>query len=190
MGISFIENQEFKGVDFRTDRLASGEYELCTFINCIFRDTDLTGSGFAECEFVDCDFSNAHGKSIIMRDLKFKNCKMLGFRFDQCNPFLLSFYFEDCFLNFTSFYKLKIKGTKFLNCVINQADFTGADLSQSVFYKCDLNGAIFQNTILAGANFQSAWEFNIDPEVNLLKGAQFSVGNLAGLLTKHKLKIK
>lgn len=190
MAVSYIENQEFRAIDFRIEKLHEGEYEQCNFIDCIFSDTDLTGAGFAECKFQNCDLSNAYGKSIIMRDIKFKNCKMLGYRFDQCNPFLLSFSFEDCILNFASFYKLKVKGTKFINCNLQQADFTEADLSLSVFLKCDLNGAIFQNTNLAGANFESARDFTIDPEVNQLKGAQFSAGNLAGLLARYKLKIK
>ena len=189
MAESFIENQNIQGVDFRKEKLFVGEYELCSFENCIFNDTDLTGADFVECEFINCDLSNAFGKSIVMRDVKFKNCKLLGFRFDQCNPFLLSLSFEDCFLNFTSFYKLKLKGTKFLNCSMQQADLSDANLSFSLFDNCDLKFAVFQNTNLTEANFQSARNFIIDPEDNLLKGARFSSGNLEGLLTRHQLNI-
>lgn len=59
MAESYIENEEFHGIDFRKEKLHPGDYELCIFINCNFNDTDLTGTGFAECEFVNCDLSNA-----------------------------------------------------------------------------------------------------------------------------------
>lgn len=189
MTAPFIENRNYQDVDFRKEKLAVGEYEICQFKNCIFSELDLAGNSFTECEFINCDFSNAIGKNIIMREVIFKNCKLLGFRFDQCDPFLLSFSFEDCFLNFTSFYKLKIKRTKFLNCIMQQSDLSEADLSSSHFDNCDMQFAIFQNTNLTGANFLSARNFIIDPEENLLKGAKFSSGNLAGLLTRHQLNI-
>src|SRR5690606_15544328 len=190
MSISYIENQEFRGIDFRHKILVDGEYEGCYFIDCIFSGKDLTGAGFAECEFENCDLSNAFGKNISMRDVIFRNCKILGFRFDQCNPFLLSFSFEDCILNFTSFYRLKIKGTKFVNCKLQNEDFTESDLSLSVFNKCELTGSVFQNSDLNSVNFENSYNFEIDPEINKLKGAVFSKNSLAGLLTKHQLRIK
>lgn len=187
---SYIENRNFQGVDFRFEKLPVGEYELCSFNNCNFSNLDLSKVSFAECDFLNCDLSNAFGKNVIMRDVKFQNCKLLGFRFDQCNPFLLAISFKDCFLNFTSFHKLKIKETKFINCSMQQADLSDANLSHSLFDNCDLQFAVFQNTNLTGANFLSARNFIIDPEDNLLKGARFSTENLEGLLTRHQLKIE
>lgn len=115
---------------------------------------------------------------------------MLGIKFEECNPFLLSFTFEECILNFSSFYQLKIKETKFKNCKMEQVDFTEADLARSMFKNCDLSAAVFSNTNLAKADLFSALNFNIDPELNKITGAKFSSGNLAGLLNKHKLIIK
>jgi hypothetical protein len=42
------------------------------------------------------------------RDIKFKGCKMLGLNFEDCNEFGLSFNFENCSLNHSSFYKIKV----------------------------------------------------------------------------------
>src|SRR5690606_6177139 len=95
MESSYIENKDYQGLDFRVEKLSSGEYELCIFKDCIFSNLDLTGFSFTECEFENCDLSNAFGINISMRDVIFRNCKILGVRFDQCNPFLLSFRSEE-----------------------------------------------------------------------------------------------
>ena len=115
---------------------------------------------------------------------------MAGLRFDTCNQFGLSFNFNDCSLNHSVFYKIKIKNTVFNNCKLNEADFTGCDLTGSVFSKCNLERAIFENTILEKADLRTAFNYSIDPDANRIKKAKFSIGQIAGLLSKYDIIIE
>ncbi|MCH5600113.1 pentapeptide repeat-containing protein [Niabella ginsengisoli] len=115
---------------------------------------------------------------------------MLGLRFDKCSEFLFSASFTHCTLNFSSFYKLKIKKTKFQECIIQEVDFSETDLSEAVFDRCDLKDANFDNTILEKADFTTSYHYRIDPDNNKIRKAKFSRDGLAGLLTKYDIQIK
>jgi uncharacterized protein YjbI with pentapeptide repeats len=115
---------------------------------------------------------------------------MLGLKFESCNEFALSFSFENCILNFSTFYKTKIKKTQFKNCQLQEVDFTEADLSGARFENCDLLRAFFSSTNLESANFRTAFNYAIDPESNRMKKAKFSLLGLSGLLEKYKLDIE
>ena len=117
-------------------------------------------------------------------------CKLLGLRFDECNPLLLSFSFQGCILNFSSFYKLKIKGTAFKDCKLEEVDFVESDLTNVRFENCDLTMASFENTTLSGADLRSARNFFIDPEKNKVKKAKFSLSGLEGLLDKYDIVVE
>jgi uncharacterized protein YjbI with pentapeptide repeats len=124
------------------------------------------------------------------RDCRFKNCKLLGLRFDHCNSFLFAVAFENCILNLASFYGLKIKGTQFKDCVLHEADFSTADLTSAKFENCDLRGAQFENCILERADFRAAYNYSFDPELNRIKKAKFSRMGIAGLLDKYDIEIE
>ena len=115
---------------------------------------------------------------------------MIGVKFNECDPFLLQFSFKDCQLNFSSFYQLKIPNTKFNNCNLQEVDFTEAILISSVFDQCDFKRAIFDRTNLEKSDFRTAFNFNISPEDNRLKGAKFSKDNLFGLLSEYKIVVE
>jgi fluoroquinolone resistance protein len=186
---SYVDDQRFEAVDFRESPLAIGEYDRCTFLNCIFSEADLSDRSFGECTFENCDFSMAKIRNTTFRDAQFVNCKLLGLRFDECNPFLLSFAFDGCILNFSSFFRLKLKKTVFRACKLQEVEFAETDLGQSVFADCDLSGAVFDRTVLEGADLRTAHNFSINPETNKLAKAQFALEGLPGLLGKYKLRI-
>ncbi|MEP6263055.1 MAG: pentapeptide repeat-containing protein [Gillisia sp.] len=185
----YIENEIYKKKNFSEEMLLPGEYDSCDFIDCNFSRGNLGAYTFVETTFENCDFSLSHFQGTSFRDVNFINCKLMGLRFDICDPFLLSFHFKDCTLDFSSFYKLKIKGTRYINCKMRETDFTETNLSNSVFEHCDLNGAMFSNTILLKADLSTAENFSLDPEENIIKGARFSEGNIAGLLGRYKIII-
>ena len=114
---------------------------------------------------------------------------MLGIRFDVCNEFGLSFNFDSCILNNSSFYKLKIKKTLFESCLLKEVDFSECDLQSSVFSDCDLTLAIFDHSNLEKTDFRSSFNFSIDPEQNRIKKAIFSTFGLNGLLNKYDIII-
>jgi uncharacterized protein YjbI with pentapeptide repeats len=85
---------------------------------------------------------------------------------------------------------MKLKGTRFLHCQLQEADFALSDLTNARFDHCDLSGTVFDNTNLEGADFRTASNFTIDPVGNLVRGARFDAQNLAGLLAQFQLKIE
>lgn len=186
MNESYIQDQTFD----RIDALTKGDYENCVFSNCNFAEYDLSECTFTDCRFIACNLSLAKLSKTTFRNVNFRDSKMLGLRFDTCNPFGLSVSFEGCQLNHASFYKTKIKDTVFKHCQLQEADFAEADLSNSLFDNCQLLQAIFDHTTLEKADFRTSYNYSIDPETNRIKKAKFSLPGVAGLLDKYDIEIE
>ena len=125
-----------------------------------------------------------------LRNALFTDCKALGLQFQTCNPFLFSATFVNCNLNLCSFFGLSLAKTNFQECSLQEVDFTKSDLSAAVFGQCDLSRAQFNDTNLQKADLRTAYGFDIDAELNKLKGAHFSRQNLHGLLGKYQIRIE
>jgi len=125
-----------------------------------------------------------------LKQVKFKNCKLLGVNFGECSQFLFSVSFEDCFLHLAGFYRLKMKSTKFKNCNLKEVDFTETDLTSAVFENCELISAVFERTILEKADLRTSHNFSIDPELNRIKKSRFTLNNIRGLLDKYNIDIE
>ena len=87
------------------------------------------------------------------------------------------------------FIKPKIKKTVFKNSQLHEADFTDCDLSGSSFEKCDLANAKFENTIAEKVDFRTSFNYSINPELNRVKKARFSLSQITGLLGKYDIEI-
>jgi uncharacterized protein YjbI with pentapeptide repeats len=85
---------------------------------------------------------------------------------------------------------MKIKKTIFKNSQLQEVDFAQADLSQAIFENCNLAQASFDHTILEKTDFRTAYNYSIDPEINRIKKAKFSVLGLSGLLDKYDIDIE
>lgn len=186
----YIENETFKGLNHHTKPLEKAEYEYCTFMNCDFSNSNLSGFKFMECEFEGCNFSNAKIVGTGFKQVLFRASKLMGLQFDKCDPFNLEFTFDNCMLDHSIFYQLKIKKTHFTQCRMVSVDFSEADLTMSSFDNCDLSGALFDNTNLEQSDFRTAQNFGINPQYTRLAGAKFAKENLVGLLHHLKLKIE
>ncbi|HEX5001419.1 MAG TPA: pentapeptide repeat-containing protein [Bacteroidia bacterium] len=189
MAETYLTDLTFDKSDFTVDTLEKGEYENCVFSNCNFANSNLSEFKFIDCTFRNCDLSLVKLNKTTLQDIQFENCKMLGMRFDTCNPFGLALLFEGCQLNHSSFYKLKIAKTRFLNTQLVECDFTESDLTGSIFTGCNLSQAVFDHSNLQKADFRTAVNFSIDPESNQLKKAKFSLVSVSGLLDKYDIEI-
>jgi uncharacterized protein YjbI with pentapeptide repeats len=190
MEAAYIIEKTFENIDFTVKGLTRVDYEACSFINCNFADTDLSNISFIESEFSGCNLSTAKLVKTGFKDVRFKDCKLLGLHFDYCDSFLFEVNFENCTLNLSSFYQVKLKKTNFKNCILHEVDFVEADLSNSIFDQCDLNKAVFENTNLEKADLLTAYNYSFDPELNRIKKAKFSVPAVTGLLHKYDIDIK
>lgn len=183
-------NKIFEGNDFTREPLPGLEFDGCDFINCNFYRADLSSVKFLECRFSGCDLSLAKLGGTLMSDVRFTRCKMLGLQLHECNQLGFTPLFDECILNNSSFFRVKMKGVVFRKDSFREADFTDADLSRSTFTDCDFRDALFDDTNLEKADLTTAFGYSLDPEKNRIKKATFSLGGLSGLLTKWNIKIE
>jgi uncharacterized protein YjbI with pentapeptide repeats len=85
--------------------------------------------------------------------------------------------------------KGEYENCNFVDCALQEVDFTEADLSGRSFDNCDLTDAIFDNCNLEKSDFRAAYNYTIDPELNRMKKARFSMPGVAGLLGKYGIEI-
>lgn len=186
-----MSDQYFADKTFKARKqIEKGDYEFCRFVNCILPNSDLSGISFIECEFENCDFSSSKLYDTSFKDVTFVKSKLVGLCFEDCNEFLFSIDFSESNLNLSSFYQMKPKNISFRDCNLKEVDFTEAELAETLFEKCDLHSAIFKNTNLRKADFRSSYNFLIDPEINKIEKARFSLMGLPGLLDKYDLEIE
>ncbi|MBC8985028.1 pentapeptide repeat-containing protein [Pedobacter sp. N36a] len=183
------EDKTFTAINYAEKRLENREFIRCEFVNCDFSKSDLSRNDFMDCQFKQCNFSLTVVRGTGFKDVTFSGCKVLGIDFSKCNKFLFSFEFEQCHLDYSTFYGTKLRKTKFTDCSLKETDFEEADLTSSTFHNCDLSGATFVRSILEKADFRTARNFSLDPAVNKVKQAKFSSMNLAGLLYQYNLDI-
>ncbi len=70
------------------------------------------------------------------------------------------------------------------------SDLTACDLSQAVFDGCDLADAVFEDTVLEKADLRTAFNYSIDPAMNRVKKAKFSLMGVRGLLRKYDIEVE
>jgi len=85
---------------------------------------------------------------------------------------------------------MKLKNIRFHNCILKEIDFTETDLTGAKFENCDLHRSIFANSILEKADFRTAFNYTIDPELNRIKKAKFSLPGVLGLLARYNIEIE
>lgn len=190
MSDHYIEQVLFTKEDYSETALAKGEYDNCNFRECNFAESDLSGIRFTDCTFAACDLSNVKVSKSSFQETAFKDCKMLGFRFDICNQLGLTVRFENCQLDHSSFYQVKLNHTVFLNTTLREVDFTESDLRNAILDQSDLAGATFDHSNLERANLTTALNYSIDPENNRIGGASFSLPSVVGLLNKYHIVIQ
>ena len=187
---NYTEEETFNNIDFKINKLPNGEYEYCKFINCDFSNSVLSYCKFTECEFINCNLTMTKLTETGFRDVVFKDSKMIGLKFDECNEFGLDFSFENCIMDYSSFYQMEIKKTVFKNSQLHEVDFTECNLKGSMFNNCDLSMARFIDSVIENVDFRTSFNYSIDLDLNKIRKAKFSLVNLAGLLDKYDIDIK
>jgi uncharacterized protein YjbI with pentapeptide repeats len=185
----WIDDQVIVSHSYAGQKMTHTEFDSCTFRNCDFSDADLTESDFISCRFENCNFSNATISGLGLKEVLFSECKLIGNHFENCSDFLFAVNFKNCTLDYSTFFRKKMKKTKFENCSLKEVDFTETDLSDAEFNSCDLLRAVFINSNLEKTDFRTAINFSIDPDKNKIRKARFATSGLAGLLGKYNLEI-
>jgi len=189
MEVSLHENKTFEKLVYSGKKVSGREFQSCIFQKCDFTESAFSHSKFLDCTFENCNLSMMKLPGSTLNNAVFKDCKVLGVNFSECLDFLFSVSFISCLIDYSSFAGKKMLKTSFIKSSLKEVSFSQTNLSGSVFEQADLNGAVFNRTNLSSASFVSAFGFAIDPELNIVKNASFSVHGLPGLLTKYAIKI-
>ncbi len=169
--------------------LPESNYEDSCFENCLFSGTDLSRVEFTDCRFVNCMFTQVKLTQTAFRTVHFEQCKMQGLIFDACNPFLLELHCTDCQLDYSSLFKLNLKGSTFHNCRMLEVDFTACNLREGSLQGSNLSGARFENSVLIETNCVGVQGFILNPNENQVQGMQVEQEALSGLLQQYKINI-
>ena len=172
------------------DELNFKEFECCTFNDCTFSAGNFIDVTFIDCVFNNCVFSEAKINHVAMRTVTFNGCEIKDVNFAMCNKLIFEVRFNNCVLDFSKFYTLKLKKTPFINCSLVAVDFMATDLTEVLFENCDLYRAEFAKAIASKANFKTSYNYTINPTITRLKKAVFSLKAVKGLLYKHDIIVE
>ena len=67
---AYFDDQIFQSIDYATVPLTKGEYENCTFTDCIFANSDVSEIIFVDCTFEQCDWTMAKLHDTSFRSIK------------------------------------------------------------------------------------------------------------------------
>ncbi len=185
----YIKNKRITAEHIQDKSLPIGEYESCTFINCNFSNADLSNFIFSDCSFEGCNLSLVKLQKTALRNVIFKDTKISGVQFEQCNEFGLSFTCTHCMIHNASFFNMHMRSTIFKNCEIRETDFSECDLRDSIFEYCDLIGSTFNQTNLQKTDFRTSYNYSIDPNKNKIKKAKFGMSGIIGLLGTYDIEV-
>lgn len=179
----FNKNEQLESIE------PGATFEQCVFQNLDFGDRSLTDLIFADCDFLECRFNMNETIKTGFQNVKFNRCKLMGIQFEDCSPLLLEMKFSESKVEYCHFQNLKVQTIEFTNCSLIESDFYSANLTGAKILGCDLQGAIFENTILEKCDLSQSYNFSIDPDLNYIQGAKFTLSSLPGLLDKYGVLI-
>lgn len=183
------QDKTFEKIVYQNKAVKSREFEACTFRNCDFAGSDFSQTRFTDCTFIGCNLAMLKLHRATLSDVVFQECKLTGVNFSECEDVLFTVRFEGCILDYASFLNRKMPKTHFIHTSLKGVDFSDANLSSAMFDNTDLDRAVFHYTNLTAADLSTAFNFEIDPELNTIKKAKFSQYGLQGLLAKYKLQV-
>lgn len=184
------QDKTFEKISFSQKEIRNREFEKCTFRQCDLSDSSFINTRFTDCIFAGCNLSMLKLQRSTLNHVTFRDSKVMGVNFSDCEDSMFSVRFEGCMADYASFMNKKMPKTSFIQTSLKDVNFSNAVLTQAVFDRSDLHGALFSRTQLTEADFRTALNYVLDPELNTIRKAKFSAYGLAGLLVKHNLYIE
>ena len=183
---SFALEEDFSDQTFFSLNLKSQVVEERLFENCIFVSCNFGGASFKRCRFIDCTFQGCdlsnwqiHGSRL--REIAFKDSKMVGIIWGNASA-ITHLNLERCVLDFSNFAGLDLRKSLIRECMAREVDFSDANLCEVDCRGTDFAGTRFANTNLLKADFRQALNYSIRPDGNKLKQAKFSLPEATLLL--------
>jgi len=105
------------------------------------------------------------------------------------NPYFVDEIFEGIDFTEKGRFTGDYENSIFNNCLFTRVILNGSSFEECIFNNCDFSGTLFGRTNLEKADLRTSTNIILDPEINKIKGAKFSVLQLGGLLTKYGIKV-
>ncbi len=150
----------------------------------------MIGVTFMDCQFNNCILNQTKTNHTAFRTVYFNNCQIQEVNFAMSDKLIFEMHFDQCTLDFSKFYALKLKGITFNNSSLIAVDFMAVDLTAAKFHNCDLYRAEFEKANASKVDFSTSRNYTIDPEKTKLKKAKFALEDVKGLLDKHGIVVE
>ncbi len=157
------EHQTWNQDILPTEQFAGQEFFACTFSSLPLIETDFLGTHFSECSF--------------------------GVPIYLCERRFFTPQFQSCVLIGCNFSHLSMRGISFCKSKVHECSFLEADLTGANLQETDFAGSLFHHTNLAKADFKGARSYAINPQVNVVKKACFSLPDALCLLESFEVDI-
>lgn len=179
--------QKVTGVPAAGITLSGAEFEGCHFERCQFASSTFYRCTFRDCHFTGCDLSALKLTNTLLQDVRFGRSKLVGVDWtatgaSDISRLMQSFSFEECVLDYATFFGMKLPKASFRRCHAHEVDFAEADLAGADFRGADLTASTFHHTNLERCDFTGAINYAIDPTTNRVSGAKFSLPEAISLL--------
>ena len=183
------ENSIIESKDFTDVNLQGFSFDKVIFKQCKFINTNWGNATFSDCHFFECNISLVSLNNCQFNNVVFDQCKLIGLDFFKCQKIILSPQFTNSILHTCDFKQLSLKKILFTGSILKNVLFTATDLSEADFSHADLVGTVFEKCILIKADFRSAKNYSIDPRINTIKKARFSMPEVLKLLAYFDIDI-
>lgn len=194
------DGQQYEGATFTAyaapaQAFTRADFAGCHFDRCVFTEGTFSHCSFTDCRFTGCDLSLARVPGCRFTDTRFHSSKLLGVDWTKAgdaviSKLFLSVHFDDCLLNYATFFGLTLRRGRFAGCVAREVDFREADLTETVCTKSDFTGSKFHHTNLTKADFRHATGYAINPATNTVAKARFSLPEAVSLLSGFDIVIE
>lgn len=188
---SEYEGEAFKDLNYSGKPIKGVTFVGCTFTQCVFREAAFSVCKFNQCTFEACDLSMMKVKGCSFVETKFEGSKVMGVNWMEAawdtTGFLRALSFEDCTINFSTFFGLHLKEIVIKGCNALEVDFSETDMTKADCRNTDFARSRFKQTNLTEADFVEARNYSIDARINTLKKTRFSLPEAESLL--HSLDI-
>lgn len=84
---------------------------------------------------------------------------------------------------------MDLQRVSFEKCVAEEVDFRGANLTGANLTFTDFSGSFFKHTVLERADFTHASNYQIDVNLNKVKGARFMLPEAISLLRSLDIEL-
>ncbi len=186
-------DQRFKRLTYRSKIFARQKFDACTFEHCSFQETVFQSCRFNDCTFTDCDLRLARVPGSSFRNVMFERSNVTGVNWADGSwaksGLLNSIGFRDCDISYATFIGLDLKKLVLTHCVAKDVEFSDANLTQADCTETDFFESRFVHTNLTEADFTHARNYAIDPMLNTLKKAKFSLPEAIALLRSLNIEL-